>query len=234
MGGAACICGAGRGSNARRFGARSQHFGHAQQRQLLAVALGALRAVLTTTLHVMDRLGAFDLVDHFGHDSGASLEILFRGASLSGGGQLVLSDSDHNALFGGSADTVLFNIDNSETWRAVFNEAATPYDFNTPGPVFQGEQLSLQLYGDLGRLSVPSTWPASQAPTHCRLLLQVQGISEMAVSGTRFDGRMRTQLTRLNPGYHLRLEIGFDCVIECVALSVNITDVEGIRDEKQL
>ncbi|MGU5716483.1 VCBS domain-containing protein, partial [Aeromonas taiwanensis] len=47
------------------------------------------------------------------HDSGASLEILFRGASLSGGGQLVLSDSDHNALFGGSADTVLFNIDNS-------------------------------------------------------------------------------------------------------------------------
>ncbi|MFM5192214.1 beta strand repeat-containing protein, partial [Aeromonas media] len=48
-----------------------------------------------------------------GHDSGASLEILFRGASLSGGGQLVLSDSDHNALFGGSADTVLFNIDNS-------------------------------------------------------------------------------------------------------------------------
>ena len=48
-----------------------------------------------------------------GQDSGASLEILFRGASLSGGGQLVLSDSDHNALFGGSADTVLFNIDNS-------------------------------------------------------------------------------------------------------------------------
>ncbi|WP_152552614.1 beta strand repeat-containing protein, partial [Aeromonas taiwanensis] len=47
------------------------------------------------------------------HDSGASLEILFRGASLSGGGQLVLSDSDHNAFFGGSADTVLFNIDNS-------------------------------------------------------------------------------------------------------------------------
>lgn len=47
------------------------------------------------------------------HDSGASLEILFRGASLSGGGQLVLSDSDHNALFGGSADTALFNIDNS-------------------------------------------------------------------------------------------------------------------------
>uniref|UniRef100_UPI003BA12FF9 beta strand repeat-containing protein n=1 Tax=Aeromonas taiwanensis TaxID=633417 RepID=UPI003BA12FF9 len=47
------------------------------------------------------------------HDSGASLEILFRGASLSGGGQLVLSDNDHNALFGGSADTALFNIDNS-------------------------------------------------------------------------------------------------------------------------
>ncbi|WP_409284647.1 hypothetical protein [Pseudomonas protegens] len=128
----------------------------------------------------------------------------------------------------------LFNIDNSQAWRAVFNEAATPYDFNTPGPVFQGEQLSLQLAGDLGRLSVPCTWPASQAPTHCRLLLKVQGISELAVSGTRFDGRMRTQLTRLNPGYHLRLEIGFDCVIECVALSVSIADVEGIRDEKQL
>lgn len=127
----------------------------------------------------------------------------------------------------------LFNIDNAEAWRAVFNEAATPYDFNTQGPVFQGEQLSLQLYGDLGRLSVPCNWPASQAPTHCRLLLKVQGISELALSGTRFDGRMRTQLTRLNPGYHLRLEIGFDCVIECVALSVSIADIEGVPDEKQ-
>ncbi|MGE8351474.1 MAG: hypothetical protein ACN6P5_13125 [Pseudomonas protegens] len=128
----------------------------------------------------------------------------------------------------------LFSIDNSEAWRAVFNEAATPYDLYTPGPVFQGEQLSLRLSGALGRLSVPSNWPASQAPTHCSLLLNVRGISELAVSGSRFDGRMRTQLTRLNPGYHLRLEIGLDCVIECVALSVSITDVKGIRDEKQL
>nr|WP_238541663.1 Ig-like domain-containing protein [Pseudomonas sp. GM49] len=44
---------------------------------------------------------------------GTDLEILFRGATLSGGGQVVLSDSAHNVIFGGSADTVLTNADNT-------------------------------------------------------------------------------------------------------------------------
>jgi len=45
--------------------------------------------------------------------SETDLEILFRGASLTGGGQVVLSDSDQNVIFGGSADTVLTNHDNT-------------------------------------------------------------------------------------------------------------------------
>ncbi|GLO50690.1 adhesin [Pseudomonas putida] len=45
--------------------------------------------------------------------SGTDLEILFRGATLSGGGQVVLSDSAQNMIFGGSADTVLTNADNT-------------------------------------------------------------------------------------------------------------------------
>ncbi|WP_458379094.1 VCBS domain-containing protein [Pseudomonas chlororaphis] len=40
------------------------------------------------------------------------LEILFRGATLTGGGQVLLSDNAQNVIFGGSADTVLTNIDN--------------------------------------------------------------------------------------------------------------------------
>ncbi|MEG0173545.1 MAG: VCBS domain-containing protein, partial [Aeromonas sp.] len=47
-----------------------------------------------------------------GDTHGSSLEILFRGASLSGGGQLLLSDSTQNLIIGGSADTLLYNIDN--------------------------------------------------------------------------------------------------------------------------
>jgi VCBS repeat-containing protein len=45
--------------------------------------------------------------------SGTDLEILFRGATLTGGGQVVLSDSAQNVIFGGSADTVLTNADNT-------------------------------------------------------------------------------------------------------------------------
>ncbi len=41
-----------------------------------------------------------------------SLEILFRGATLTGGGQVLLSDNAQNMIFGGSADTVLTNVDN--------------------------------------------------------------------------------------------------------------------------
>ncbi len=45
--------------------------------------------------------------------SRTDLEILFRGATLTGGGQVVLSDSAQNVIFGGSADTVLTNADNT-------------------------------------------------------------------------------------------------------------------------
>ncbi|MGW8461486.1 beta strand repeat-containing protein [Pseudomonas sp. CLCA07] len=45
--------------------------------------------------------------------SGTDLEILFRGATLTGGGQVVLSDSAQNVIFGGSTDTVLTNADNT-------------------------------------------------------------------------------------------------------------------------
>jgi hypothetical protein len=44
--------------------------------------------------------------------SATDLEILFRGATLTGGGHVLLSDSAHNVIFGGSADTVLTNVDN--------------------------------------------------------------------------------------------------------------------------
>jgi Ca2+-binding RTX toxin-like protein len=44
--------------------------------------------------------------------SETDLEILFRGATLTGGGQVLLSDSAQNVIFGGSADTVLTNVDN--------------------------------------------------------------------------------------------------------------------------
>ncbi|WP_237884046.1 beta strand repeat-containing protein, partial [Pseudomonas sp. PGPR40] len=44
--------------------------------------------------------------------SETELEILFRGATLTGGGQVLLSDSAQNVIFGGSTDTVLTNADN--------------------------------------------------------------------------------------------------------------------------
>ncbi|WP_157755485.1 VCBS domain-containing protein [Pseudomonas frederiksbergensis] len=44
--------------------------------------------------------------------SATSLEVLFRGATLTGGGQVLLSDNAQNVIFGGSADTVLTNVDN--------------------------------------------------------------------------------------------------------------------------
>lgn len=128
----------------------------------------------------------------------------------------------------------LFAVDNPEAWKAVFGMAASPYDLATRGPVFQGEQLSLHLAGALTRLtSRPSTWPDSQAPTHCAVDLTVQGISDLAVSGTRFDGRARTRITAVPDGYFLQLKIGFDGLIECVALSVSISNVQGSREETQ-
>src|SRR6266550_7269323 len=41
------------------------------------------------------------------------LEILVRGASLTGGGQVILSDNSQNVVFGGDASAVLDNVDNT-------------------------------------------------------------------------------------------------------------------------
>jgi hypothetical protein len=41
------------------------------------------------------------------------LEILVRGVTLQGGGQVALSDDSHNVVFGGAADAVLTNLDNT-------------------------------------------------------------------------------------------------------------------------
>jgi hypothetical protein len=43
----------------------------------------------------------------------SDLEILVRGATLQGGGQLTLSDNRQNAVFGGDASAVLTNVDNT-------------------------------------------------------------------------------------------------------------------------
>jgi hypothetical protein len=45
--------------------------------------------------------------------SETSLEILFRGVTLQGGGHVTLSDDDANLIFGGAADAVLTNVDNT-------------------------------------------------------------------------------------------------------------------------
>ncbi|MDC7713977.1 type I secretion C-terminal target domain-containing protein, partial [Vogesella sp. LYT5W] len=45
--------------------------------------------------------------------SAATLELLFPAAELSGGGQLQLSDSAQNVIVGGTADTLLHNVDNT-------------------------------------------------------------------------------------------------------------------------
>jgi hypothetical protein len=41
------------------------------------------------------------------------LEILVRGGTLAGGGQVTLSDNANNVIFGGSSDAVLANVDNT-------------------------------------------------------------------------------------------------------------------------
>jgi hypothetical protein len=81
-------------------------------------------------------------------------------------------------------------------------------------------------------LSLQSNCPSSNALTYCELDLSVEAISEIEVSGSRFDGLLRTYLTRLKVGYFLRMEIGFDCVTECVALYVRISNVKGSRKNK--
>src|SRR5206468_7815063 len=46
-------------------------------------------------------------------DSESDLEILVRGATLTGGGQIMLSDNSQNVVFGGDASAVLDNVDNT-------------------------------------------------------------------------------------------------------------------------
>ena len=45
--------------------------------------------------------------------SETDLEILFQGATLTGAGKVILSDNSHNLIFGGTADTLLHNVDNT-------------------------------------------------------------------------------------------------------------------------
>ena len=63
--------GADRGHHARGGGPGLEDVGHPEQGELLAVAAGALRAVLAATLDEGDRLFALDLVDHLGLDARA-------------------------------------------------------------------------------------------------------------------------------------------------------------------
>jgi hypothetical protein len=63
--------GADSGLDARLVSAIRQHLGHANQRQVLAVALGALAGMLPAALDVVDGLFALDLVDDLGLDGRA-------------------------------------------------------------------------------------------------------------------------------------------------------------------
>jgi hypothetical protein len=58
----------------------------------------------------IENLGTIQLLSN---GAETDLQILFRGATLTGGGQVLLTDSDQNVIFGGSADTLLTNADNT-------------------------------------------------------------------------------------------------------------------------
>ena len=64
MGGNPGGMGADRGFDTRLLGPRHQNFGDAQQRQLLAVALGALRRMFAAAFDKVDDLVSLDIVDH--------------------------------------------------------------------------------------------------------------------------------------------------------------------------
>jgi hypothetical protein len=122
----------------------------------------------------------------------------------------------------------LFSVDNSSAWKEVFNLAVTPSDLKTRGPICLSEGLKLSAESYLNSLMFrPSHWPPSTAFSYCELDLSVTGIGEMEIRGSKFDGPFRVSLTRLKDGCYLRMNIGFDCVIECVALHVNISNVVG-------
>ncbi|WP_415758401.1 hypothetical protein [Pseudomonas sp. LT1P18] len=128
----------------------------------------------------------------------------------------------------------LFRVDNPQNWKEVFNLAVTPNDLTTQGPVFHKEGFTISIEGPLNRLIFrPPHWPPSTAFSYCNLDATVSGISEVEVRGSQFAGPLRGVLTRLRDGYYLRLEIGFDCVIECVALHIRISNVIGSHRTKK-
>lgn len=128
----------------------------------------------------------------------------------------------------------LFSVDNSEAWKEVFNLAVTPSDLKTSGPICLSDGLTLRAEGQLNQLMFrPLHWPPSNAFTYCELDLSVPGISEIDIRGSQFSGPVRASLTRLKDGCYLRIEIGFDCVIECVALHARISNVLGSHRTRQ-
>lgn len=127
----------------------------------------------------------------------------------------------------GSPDWI-FRVDNPEAWKNVFNLAITPSDLKTKGSVRLADGLSFSAEGQLNCLFFrPSNWPPSTAFTYCEFDVSVTGISEMEIRGSNFEGPVSATLTRLKNGCYLRMKIGFDCFIECVALHVVISNVVG-------
>jgi len=55
-----------------------------------------------------------------GHET--NLEVIVRGMTLEGGGQVTLSDDGHNVIFGGSAGATLTNLDNTITGAGNIGE----------------------------------------------------------------------------------------------------------------
>lgn len=127
----------------------------------------------------------------------------------------------------GSPDWI-FRVDNPEAWKNVFNLAITPSDLKTKGSVRLAGGVSFSAEGQLNSLFFrPSNWPPSTAFTYCEFDVSVTGISEMEIRGSNFEGPVSATLTRLKNGCYLRMKIGFDCFIECVALHVIISNVVG-------
>jgi hypothetical protein len=122
----------------------------------------------------------------------------------------------------------LFSVDNAEAWKSVFKMAATPTGLMTKGPICLGDGLTVSAEGYFDSLTFrPPHWPPSDAFSYCEFDVSITGISDMEISGHRYDGPLRTTVTRLENGCYVRMEIGFDCLIECVALHVNISNVIG-------
>ncbi|HWT98316.1 MAG TPA: Ig-like domain-containing protein, partial [Terriglobales bacterium] len=72
----------------------------------LAISDGAFMPVSG----VIDNTGVIQL-NSTGNET--DLEIIQHGATLQGGGQVVLSDDSHNTIYGSTADTLLHNVDNT-------------------------------------------------------------------------------------------------------------------------